>query len=176
LLSFHLKPLISLLATPKRQRGRKAQQARTVAAATAATATTTIDTTTATATTTVATIATTTPAAATPPATTAATIFASPTRGTVTMQAAMAITITGTSLVEDSDDPFLMPSPIHLYESSPANQPDVNNTSEASAEHRRDSKAGQDVATFFQQENTRWYCKFCEYVLLFVYNTCFSNI
>jgi hypothetical protein len=152
-LYFHLKLLISLLATPKHQHGRKAQQACTVAAATTATATATVDAATTAAAITIATMATTTPAAATPAAT-AATIFATPTRGTVTVQAAMAITITGTSLVEDSDDPFLVTSPIHLYESSPTGQPDVNNTSEASAEHQKDSKAKQDVSTFFQHENT----------------------
>jgi hypothetical protein len=51
------------------------------------------------------------------------------------VQAAIAITITSTSLVKDSDDLFLAPLLIHLYERSPANQPDVNNTSEASIGH-----------------------------------------
>jgi len=179
---FNLKPLISLVATPKRRRGRKAQQARTVAsAATAAdTATTTVDTaaTTATTTTTMATMAATTPTATTPaaatpaatpaattPATTPAiTTFVTPTRGTITMQAATAITITGFNPIDD-DDPFLVPSSIHPYERSPANQPDANIISEGSTVHQKNSKdAAEDVKTFFRHENERWYCKFCKYV------------
>ena len=175
---FNLKPLICLVATPKRRHGRKAQQACTVAApATATDATiTTVDTATATATTTVATTtlaaatpapttsAPTTLAAATPATTAAITTFVTPTRGTITMQAAMAITITGFNPI-DNDDPFLVPLSIHPYERSPANQPNVNNISEGSTVPQKNSKdAAEDVKTFFRHENERWYCKFCKYV------------
>jgi hypothetical protein len=58
-----------------------------------------------------------------------------------------------------------MPSSTCLSESSPIRQHDVDNMSpEASAVRQKGRKDAQDVKAFFQLENERWYCKFCEYV------------
>jgi len=112
------------------------------AAATTAPTTAPITTATAAATITHAAAGTTTPAA---------TVMATPTR------------ITGADFVDD-DNPFLVPSSICSHESSPANRPDADTTSDGSVVHPKSRKDAQDVRAFFRQENQRQYCKFCEYV------------
>ena len=134
---------------------------RTAAAATTTAATIVTATTAATPATPITTAATTTPT------TVAATVMASHTRGTITVQATIATTITGADVVDD-DNPFLVPLSFHLCESSPANQPDADTTSEGSAAHPKSCKNAQDVRAFFQQENQQSYCKFCEYVFFFL--------
>src|SRR6267142_378262 len=151
--------LASLSGTPKRQRGRRAQQARAVVAvATAVVAAATATTTTPT---------TTTITAPTPIPTAAATAGAIPV---------------------DDDNPFLVASlygqlvePISRAEwpsqasqledqlrtlsiCSPASRRANHMSPEVSPVRQKGRKDAQDVRAFFQQVNERWNCKFCEYV------------
>jgi type IV secretory pathway VirJ component len=174
-ISNRLSPIFS--ATPKRQRGRKAQQARaaasvaaTISTAVAAGATATVTNTTVTAATTV-TNANTTVAAAT----TTATATAAPS----TLTAAAAAT---TVNLIDEENPFIESTHNQSSQledrtntlvirssrsSSIGKDSSTSKSSEVGAPNQKNRKEAQDVNEFFLAENGRWYCKFCKYVSYF---------
>lgn len=177
--------LTSLSGTPKRQRGRRAQQARAVVAvATAVVAAATATTTTPTTTTITATTTIPTPAATTRSLTTGNTSadVTTPTRNPTGAAA------TAGAIPVDDDNPFLVASlygqlvePISRAEwpsqasqledqlrtlsiCSPASRRANHMSPEVSPVRQKGRKDAQDVRAFFRQVNERWNCKFCEYV------------
>jgi hypothetical protein len=153
--------LTSLSATPKRQRGWRAQQLRAVSAATA---TTTV-----------------------PTAITTTTALASPITATPVIAAAPTIIPTASNIV-DEDDPFIESSlsksvteqPLQLevqlralsIQSSQSPPTSDYNTNDASPAvmivNQKGHKDAQDMKEFFLKKNERWYCKFCKYMFFFI--------
>lgn len=179
-ISNHLSPIF--LANPKRQRGRKAQQARAAAsvAATPSTAvatgaTATVTNTTVTAATTVTNPYTTVTAAAT---TTTAT--AAPSMPTVAA-AGSAVISTTVNLI-DEENPFIesthnqssqLEDRMHTLvirssqSSSVGKDSSTSKSLEVGAPNQKNRKEAQDMNKFFLAENGWWYCKFCKYIFYF---------
>ena len=181
-LYLNIKQFNFILATPKRQRGRRAQQARATAGALAGCASTAANTINVTAATTA------TPSAT--PAQPAGLVDAA----TVTMSAAASATAFGAvDPIDDLDEnPFVESSAhnqslrflqestgvnqlgdhlrtldFHASESSDSDKDSAARTlsdSEAGTPYQKNRKEAEDVVTFFFIEKGRKVCKFCRYV------------